>query len=385
MAVVFCDSFAHYNTAGIPLKYSTAGGSIQSTAANVRTGPQSLQISSSSAPSIQNFNLPADITQTYASAPVFFTFAVGLAYKTGDLSGRIFTLKRNLSISPTPAETLLYLVLNSDGSLSLLTSGAAVVGSSAPGVITVGKFYYITLSANLLAGVGTTFAKVNLVDCATLAAGVDVISVTGFSLIDSFVDELDFGGPTSGSAWVNDFYFEDLSDGSVYPFAPNILACLPNGVGTALNEWDFTSNAPWQPNAANFALVNTVPQDESVGIQWNVGYLATSLSPQTDETYTFDTSALPAGRTIDSIQAVLLWEFLLALTQFSDTIPLPIFQQNGDGVARIGFSQNVHSLTGNPFSYRMFVQPIDPFSNPWVMADWKSGVWQAGPTQLTNF
>ena len=394
VAGVFADSFGHYNTAGIELKYSTVGGSLQNNPLNVRTlqsAPalsQSLEIQAGDAPTIINFTCPADTSQTYSVAPQFYNFAVGLAYKTGALNGTIFTLIRNLNISPSPPETLLYLVLNADGSLSLYTSGAVLVGSSAAGVISTGQFYYITLSADIGGFSETTFATVNVVNCTTLAAGVDVISVSGFTLIDQFIDEIDFSGPASPDhAWVNDFYIQDLSDGSTVPFAPNILACLPNADGTALNIWVPNNSQPWQPtSSAHFPLVNPVPEDESTGIQWNVGYL-TGQAPQCAETLRYDCSGLPDGRAIQSIQAAALAKYVGTLgSGFGLIGPGFYFQQNSDGTPWNGNVTPFTAKPAMPFVFFFSENDVDPVANnPWLVSDWKSGVWQAGPTTYIPF
>lgn len=393
MAGVFCDSFAHYNTAGIPLKYSTAGGSIQSELAHVRTiqtSPalsQSLEIQSGDAPTIINFSLPADTAQAYSFASQFYNFAVGLAYQSGALNGTIFELWRNLTISPSPAELLLYLVLNADGSLSLFTNSGTLLGSSGAGVITAGVFYYITLSADILGFSESTFATVNVTD--SLNVSTNVISVSGFVLADTFIDSIVFGGPVSPDhAWINDFYLQDLSDGSIVPLAPNIYACLPDAVGTALSGWDFSTFGPWQPNSNDFALVNAVPQDESTGVQWNVGYLAEGQTAQTAETYNFDCSGLPDGRDIDFLQLMLLHEYLLVLDPPVSTSLKPgiYFQQNGDGNVWTGASASANIPPGTPFLFIPFPNSVDPVvGNPWAISDWKSGVWQAGPTEFAPF
>ena len=393
MAGVFCDSFAHYNTAGIPLKYSTAGGSIQSALSHVRTiqtAPalsQSLEIQAGDAPTIINFTVPVDTAQAYSYASQFYNFAIGIAYQAGALNGTIYRLWRNLNISPSPAELLLYLVLKADGSLSLFTDGGTLLGSSAAGVITSGAFYYITLSADIGGFSELTFATVNVTNSAMVST--DVISVTGFVLADQFIDEIDFGGPVAPDhAWINDFYVQDLSDGSTPPLAPNIYACLPAAVGTALSQWDFLSVGPWQPNVDDFSLVNAVPPDQSMGIQWNLGYLSGYSSAETEETYNFGCAGLPDGRGIESIQVLLLYEYQLQLSPPIGGVLYPriLFQKDSDGNTWAGASSGPNVPPGTPFLFLPFPNTVDPVAgNPWTISDWKSGVWQAGPTATAPF
>jgi hypothetical protein len=393
MAGVFCDSFAHYDTALIPLKYSTAGGSIQSDLAHVRTiqtAPalsQSLEIQAGDAPSIINFTLPADITQAYSFANQYYTFSVGMAWQAGALNGHLFDLWRNLTVAPTPPELLLYIVLNADGSLSLFTDGGTLLGSSAAGVITAGTFYYITLSADIGGFSESTFATVNVTDSSNVST--DVISVSAFVLADQFIDSIVFGGPASPDhAWVNDFYVQDLSDGSAVPLAPNIYACLPDAVGTALSLWDFLTVGPWQPNLNDFSLINSVPPDESTGIQWNLGYLAGQQTAEAAETYNFGCAGLPDGRSIDFLQVLLLYEYQLQLLPPISTILYPaiFFQENSDGTAWSGAYGGPNIPPGTPFVYIPFPNTVDPVvGNPWTIADWKAGVWQAGPQATAPF
>jgi hypothetical protein len=379
MAGVFCDSFAHYNSAGIPLKYSTAGGSIQTNMAHVRTGIQSLQIQAGDAPSIINFALPADTSQTYIRAPKYYTFAVGLAYQAGALNGRIFSLLRNLT-APSGTETLLYLVLNADGSLSLFTDGGTLLGQSAAGVITAGVFYYITLTADIGGFSEATFATVNVTTAALVST--DVISVSGFVLADTFVDEFDFGGPAaSAHAWVNDFYFQDLRDGSAVPFAPSVYAVIPNEDGTPVpNPGD---GAGWQPvSSTHIPLIDSVPQSEAQGIQWNVGYTSGgNLVTGCFETYFYDVSGLPDGRTVGFIQGVFLWEYGIGELPVN-VLSSDVMQDDSGNVAGQVFGP--FTLPNQPFMFVVLPEPLDPFTgNPWLISDWKAGIRQYGPSTIS--
>jgi hypothetical protein len=384
----FCDSFAHYDTEGIPLKYSTAGGSIQNNLAHVRTGFRSLEIQAGDAPSILNFALPPDVTQTYSTAPTFEYFALGFAYQADALNGTIFTLKRNLSIFPTPAETLLYLVLNADGSLSLFTDGGTLLGSSAVGVITANTFYYITLSADLSGVSGGTFATVNITDAALVST--DVIAVTGFTLADTLVDEFDFGGPGgSDHAWVNDFYFQSLFGGTTIPLAPHIYACLPNGDGTPLTAvWDNVIAAIWEPlSMAHFPLIDSVPQDETQGLQFPASPQYAPSPPNfitfVSQTFDFDCTALPNGQPIHAIQAVLLTEYDQQIPGVAVSSIEVAIQDSSSG--NIDGTYNAfNTAVGQAFLFGLSQMPLDIFGNPWTVADWKAGRWQAGPITISS-
>lgn len=392
MAGVFCDSFSHYNTAGIALKYSTAGGSIQSDPAHVRTvqtAPalsQSLEIQAGDAPSIINFTLPPDTAQAYSFAEFFYNFAVGLAYQAGALNGTIYQLWRNLTNAPSPPELLLYLVLNADGSLSLFTDGGTLLGSSAAGVISAGNFYYITLSADIGGFSEPTFATVNVATSANVAT--NVISVTGFTLADTFIDSIIFGGPIAPDhAWINDFYVLDLSDGSTVPLAPNIYAVVPDGDGTALNIWDNVTVAIWEPvSGTHYNLCDSIPPNESEGLQFlaspqyapTPGYFIDSCS----QTFNIACAGLPDGRSIGFIQAVFLMNYETSISGVGPVHPQVYFQHNSDGTPYLGPGSQITARPGMPYLFMPFPYSADPFTNPWLVSDWKSGVWQAGPTNF---
>jgi hypothetical protein len=393
MATVFCDSFANYDTAGIALKYSTAGGAIETNLAHVRTGPQSLRIQSGDAPSIINLRLPADVTQTYAFAPQYYMLAVGMAYQAGALNGNVFELWRNLNIFPAPPERLLYVRLNVDGSVSVLTDpGAVELGRSAAGVITIGAFYYFTLSADLLGISGPTFVKLNITTSGMVST--DVVSVSPVVLADTFVDSVVFGGPAGPDhGWVNDFYFQNTHDGSLVPLAPNIYCVLPNADGTPITTYPVvpgvSSEAPWQPTGStHFNLVNVVPENTAQGMQWNTGY---ESPPGTTvfgvyETLRYDASALPNGRVVQGIQVVYLWEYANVLPP-SPTNPAVEFQDNAGnliGPTSVTGVSIISGLSLMPFMYVVSPQNVDPFTGlAWLISDWKNGLREIGPGTIS--
>jgi hypothetical protein len=381
MATVFCDSFAHYDTAGIPLKYSTAGGAIENNPAHIRTGPQSLRIQSGDAPSIINFKLPADTTVVYSAyPPQYSNFAVGVAYQAGALNGNVVELWLNLNLAPAPAERQLFIRLNANGSVSLMTGAATVLATSAAGVVTAGAFYYYTLTADLVADT----AVLNVTD--SLLHSTDVISISGFATSRQHVDSVVFGGPAGPDhGWVNDFYFQDLSDASSPPFAPNIYAVVPTSDGTPL-AWDWILFGSWQPvGSPHFGLVNPVPENEAQGIHWDDGYGPTPpfFINRCAETYLFGCAGLPSGRLIQGIQSVFLWEYVNVIGAMPIVFPATIFQDN-IGATQTVPNNGISTQPGMPFMFIPQPSDLDPFTGlPWLMADWKNGNRQAGPDTFT--
>lgn len=263
MAVVFCDSFQHYNDT--QYKYTTAGGSFNTTPANLRHGPQSLQVTSASAPTISftalgNSGLP--ITEGL----------VNIAWQAGHLSGRIFTLQSG-------GVDQLWVQLHADGSLSVETS-LGTLGTSAAGVIVLNDWNYIAVKIVIDPALGSVILRV------TDAANV-MTELLNLSNVDTdpvgtlFFDGVAFGGPTSSFAWAQDFIIQNSGDflGAAYV---NALVPIADGA---------TITAGWTPALPHFSLVNEIPPDNGatqIQIQENV------LGANAAETYHYDFSGLPA-------------------------------------------------------------------------------------------
>ena len=383
MATIFADSFGHYDTAGIALKYSIAGGSINANLAHVRTGKQSLKIQAGDAPAILNFTVSSDVTQTFTSAPQFSQFNVGFAYQTDSLDGDVCSLRVKLGIEPTPEQTILTLSLNANGSLSLKDGSNAEIGHSAAGVITVGVFYYLSLTVDLLAAPNT--AVLNVTNAAF--ASSDVLTVSNFTVSQTYVDALYFGGPAAPHfAYVNDFQLIDTSDATVPALAPNIVWAVANQDGTAL-AWNWVNYGSWQPVGSNHTpLVDSVPENQSQGIQFVASPQYSPAGPpffidSVAETYFFDVSRLPAGRTIAAVQGVFLFEYgAVAIAGVTVTLFL-LFQDNLGNTWGAGICPPYINF---PFTFLLKPVDLDPFTGlPWQSDDWKLQLRQAGPKTLS--
>lgn len=384
MSTAFVDSFGHYDTAGIALKYSSAGGSINTNLAHVRTGVQSLTIQAGDAPSILNFQVPSDLVPAFSFALQFSIFNVGMAYQAEALSGDVYSLRVNLGIAPAPEETILTLTLNSDGSLSLLDGTGAEIGRSAAGAITVGAFYYLSLTVDLLSSPNT--AVLNVTNSGFVSA--DVLTVSNFTVSQTYVDAFYFGGPVAPHhGYVNDFQFVDTSDGTVPAFAPNIVWGVANRDGTPLSFWDFIDFGSWQPQlpvgAPHTPLVDSVPEDTSQGITFlaspqyapTPGHFISAVG----ETFFFDVSALPANRTVESVQTVFLFEYgAMAISGVRPSI-VASFQ---DDTGTLSSTTLIHQADPNfPFTFLHGNADLDPFTGlAWQSNDWIGGLRQAGPT-----
>jgi hypothetical protein len=394
MSIVFADSFAHYDTAGQQYKYSTVGGAIVSDLAHARTGPQSLRIQSGDAPSILNFSLPPDVTQTFSFAQMLNFFSVGLAYQAEALNGKIFSVGANLNIAPAPAEQILAVQLNADGSLSLLDGSDAVIDTSAAGVITVGDFYYIRLSGDLVDA--PNGAVLNVTTASFVST--DVLTVSGFAASQVFIDYLAFEGPAAPDfGYVNDLYVSDMNDSTQVPFAPNIYAEVPVADGTFLIfNWNNSTENPWQPVDAagfpsppHFSLVNSVPQDISQGIQWQATPRYAPDSPThfisvTDEVYRYDSSALPAGRTLWAIHTATLYKYDDQLDAISGNLIALMIKDDDPSFVVDLFVGTTQLSPGFPYAFVMGSVETDPFTgDPWNIDDWISGRYQLGPATFS--
>lgn len=392
MSTVFADSFAHYNTAGIPLKYSVAGGSIQSDPAHVRTGTQSLRVQAGDAPAIENFFLPPDITQTWTFAPQFYGFTVMAAYQTEALDGVVFSVWTGLSILPAPAEQQLALSLNADGSLSLLDGSNAEIARSAAGVITTGEFYYIRLSFDLpdpsFPIIGT--AVVNVTTAGNVST--DVITASGYSTSQLVMDQIRLGGPAAPNfAYVNDLYCAATSDPAGLPFAPNIYAGAVIADGTPL-DWNFSNFGSWQPvGSAHAGLVDSIPQDESQGIQFQASPQYAPDPPHfianVSEVYKIDTAPLPPTRPLFCVQPLFLWEYGPDQISAVTTQVVAVFVQNGDGLnPQVQDVPGFVTPTPNfPFAFVKGSYDQDVFSgNAWDIDQWIAGVFEVGPGTITT-
>ena len=383
MSTVFVDSFGHYDTAGIALKYSIAGGSINTNLTHVRTGVQSLKIQAGDAPAILNFQVCSDLAQTFSFAPQFSIFSVGMAYQAEALDDDVCSLRVNLGIAPSPEETILELALNSDGSLSLKDGTGAEIGRSAAGVITVGAFYYLSLTVDLLSAPNS--AVLNVTNAGFVSA--DVLTVLNFTVSQTYVDAFYFGGPAAPHfGYVNDFQFVDTSDGTVPAFAPNIVWGVANQDGTPLSYWDFIDFGSWEPalpaGAPHTPLVDSVPEDESQGITFlaspqyapTPGHFISAVG----ETFFFDVSALPANHTVASVQTVFLFEYgAMAISGVRPSI-VATFQ---DDLGDLNSTVLCRSAPNFPFTFLHGNADLDPFTGLlWQSNDWIGRLRQAGPS-----
>lgn len=308
VSLIFADGFGHYDT-DTGLKWSTSGGIFETTPAHVRTGPQSLLIQSGNSPSITNFNFPVDTG--VLTIGQFGKFVVGFAWQTTVLGGEtiveLWAYRDSDGTAPlSPHRRLFQLLQNADGSITITTGNGlspTVIGTTAAGVLTIGPFWYIELSVDMI---GATLA-LTITDAANTATVV--LAASGFSTFTAYIDALVWGGPSGlNSAWVSDFYFGQW-DGSAPAVlgAPKIYGVVPpispDGFGRVNNLAD---PAPFNVTSPPFfPQVDTIPQDTATFIAREDvdGFFAFTLG----QGFVYDVSAIPGGSTIVALQAVHMW------------------------------------------------------------------------------
>lgn len=304
----FADSFAHYDSAGIPLKWDSAGGAIETDSAHLRMGgPQSLRIQAGDSPS------------KLLSANGYTV--TGFAWQTEVLSGEvIFEQWAIASIYPASPERQLFLIQNSDGSISLWSGNdptPTLIATSNPGVLTVGPWWYIELSSEL-GMLGTPQCVVTITDAALNI--IQVINTSGFTTTQPAFDTILWVGPIAPNhAWIDSFYFLAVWDGLGDPTtvfgAPKIYGqCVPISDGVPY-AGAFSPPQPIPfPDAGPpwFSLVNSIPQDTSTFMLENEVIVVGVEQgfPVQGRGFPVDVSAVPAGSPIAAVQLSILYSFM---------------------------------------------------------------------------
>jgi hypothetical protein len=368
------DPFSSYNTVTIGDVWTTPGGAIVST--HVRNGPTalrptSLRIQNGDAPQLTN----TDNLSFYAGG---FTEAyIGMAYYTEDLSGAIFGTFLSTAGGGSP-DLQVFLQVNSDGSITASTgSPPTVLGTTAPGIISTGTFWYIELGVICDPTGATGVVEIHVTNLTTNVTST-VLNLSGIAtaLLNIGWDGLVMGGPTGPHyAYVNDlyvtsdnflgpvqlFYFSPVAAGARSP----LLSPLPDGIG-----W-----APGAPNG-NYALVNEVPPDGgSTEITFSVA--GTFHNGTAADAYVYDVSAMPTGT-------------ILSVTSMSDELhelhvgsatATGVYLQSGSAPSTNVHFSNTGPRVGNPigaYNVLEITMGVNRLTSaPWLSTDFPDT--QLGP------
>jgi hypothetical protein len=193
------------------------------------------------------------------------------------------------------------LSVNANGSLTLSRDTGAILGTSAAGILTTGRFWYVELSAYVSASDPAAAITVRVTELPTLVSTV-VLTVVGInSTASEGVDAVALGGPAASNWWVNDFYNGANANGNFVGLLGPIQVRTVLGDGNG-NPW-LGGEAEWTPPApGQFALVNEVPPDDgATTISCEVGADATSRV----NLYTMPWPALAPAETVIALQTVI--------------------------------------------------------------------------------
>lgn len=156
MAGIFWDSFDHYSTAQMGLKWTVPNGSIASAAA--RTGGFGLNITSASAAPLYR----VAVSKEHA------TFIQGVAVKR-----QVSTSVINLNFYGDGSGTLHITVrVNADGSIQVLRAGSVSLGQTAANLIPIDQYHYIEAKVTLSDTVGVVEVRLD-------GSATPVLNITG--------------------------------------------------------------------------------------------------------------------------------------------------------------------------------------------------------------
>jgi hypothetical protein len=239
LALIFCDSFDHYNS--LALKWDGVGvdNSIDLTGTKSRTGTGALSINSSASGPFKNFTaqsklLTMDAFNPNGNAPI------------GTKANILWFID---SGSGTQQVRIVY---NPDLSIAVLTGNdpfPVTLATSAPGVLQASSYNFIMTKVTISAVAGTVLVRVN---------GAIVINITGVNTDPAAsgtanrVQLYMLGGLALG--FHDDFaVFSWSVAGDDLTSAPGIYCAVPSSDSTPLQ---------WVPSSgsAHFSLVNTIPQ-----------------------------------------------------------------------------------------------------------------------------
>jgi hypothetical protein len=270
MALVFMDSFQHYN--GINQKWSSGAANFNADPAFIRQ-PNTLRTQSLNPNGGSFSNIPR-INFTNRISMVF-----GVAYIQQFAVGNQILYTNN---QPAGGGQYGEIRVELDGSLTLRKLGGNIIAQSAPGIIGTGQFYYIEEKSTFLSVGGSCIVRVN---------GVPVITFSG-SMTDGVnqgVDGFLLPGSAINNCYYNDLYVLDSSGATNNDFLGAVLiyALKPKANETPLN---FTplANTNWQE-------VNQFPAP---------GDAAYVFSPTVGaiDQYEYDISGIPGAYLIKGIQ-----------------------------------------------------------------------------------
>lgn len=303
MSTLFLDSFDHYATADIGLKYDTAAGTISST--TPRTGINKLALGSGT--------LTKLITATFASPGM--GAAVNITANPG--------VETNLMRILTTVSGLTWeLRVQTDGTLKLYRN--SVLQGSVAVAITTGAWFYIEMRVSSVAANAGFHVRIN---------NVTVLGST-FSASTAVADNVLFAVVSvHASHAVDDLYLSEglaAADGAEFIGDCGVQCRLANAVG-GFSQWTPLSST-------NFSNVDEAAQDS------DTTYVETG-TPLLKDSYAFNDFSLT------ELNSQAFQETLCA-KRANATGTISVVCQQGDGVAQNDFGPT-HALTAQS-TYKFF-------------------------------
>jgi len=260
MALRFCDSFDHYETADITMKWSSTGGISPTIGVVGRNGTSGLRLANL---------LGSSISKTIDNQQ---TWIIGFAVSIASLPASDLPIVQIIDSSTTQVT----FCIASDGKIKAYRgeswSGGTLLGTSSSG-IGAGSFYYLELKVIIDNTIGAVEVRINASSVLSLT-GVDtqvtanayanVIMIgedSGASVLQTDIDDLVI---LDGTGSVNSNFIGDV----------RVEALLPNGdgnysqwtpVGSATNYQNVDENPPDDDTTYN--VEGTSGQKDSFAIQ----------------------------------------------------------------------------------------------------------------------
>jgi len=230
--LIFLDSFDHYATGNLAMKWTAPGTQSNIQASSARTGTQCLELSGPNGPQ------KAIGVQTNVIA--------GHAYLAPSLSGRIF-----IFYNTGTGDEIIGSEINGDGSISMYSTNSHItIGTTAPGLVSIGAYVYLEYAIAWTPTTTTIWLRVNGLAIAPFnpfvggvgpAQHCDLVVLSGVGAGGGSIhDDVYMGISTTPNTIQNDF----LGPVRIYPYIP------------AENK----TPLQWTPLAGtNFSEVNQVP------------------------------------------------------------------------------------------------------------------------------
>jgi hypothetical protein len=273
--ILFIDSFDHYNTAGLALKYfaSPASGSIS--AVSPRTGLQDLLIIGAFGPTIAVASLPHLIFGTALRPNILDPTFTGDFVRFRDMA----TGTEQIRVGLTPA-----------GAIQIRRGNdpfSTVLATSAVGLVPTGSYSYLEVEVTISNAAGSVEVRLNEASVLSFAGDTQASAnafVTGVQLMSA-------GG---GGQWRHDDIYlldADTAPNNSFLGAVQVFMLVPNADAAPLQ---------WTPSAGvnHFDLVDEVPQSTA-------DYVESSTAAQIDQ-YLYDTSPITPPVTVLAVQHSML-------------------------------------------------------------------------------